>query len=146
MGRRAARARGSSRPTSGSVDLCRRHHDRLQLMRKSLGSTTRYSGSEHLYFLVYAAFPKPNHPEYGAIDGAYVSLFVNEPVQAAAEALAVALIGEQGWEVEELDEAYPVHLDMYPPGHPSREHFEQAEIDSVVATFHRWPVGAPEDE
>jgi hypothetical protein len=67
-------------------------------------------------------------------------------VQAAAEAVAVAFIGEQGWEVEELDEAYLVHLDMYPPEHPSHERFQQARIDGIVATFHRWPVGAPEDE
>jgi hypothetical protein len=37
-GRGSARARGSLRPSSGSVDLCGRRHDRLQLMRKSLGS------------------------------------------------------------------------------------------------------------
>jgi hypothetical protein len=74
-----------------------------------------------------------------------VSLFVNEPIQAAAEAAAVAFIGEQGWEVEELDAAYPVHAEMYPPGHPSRDCFEQAQVDGIVATFNRWPVGAPED-
>jgi hypothetical protein len=54
---------------------------------------------------VYAVFPKPSHPEYGLIDGAYVSLFVNEPVQAAAEVAAAALIDKEGWEIEELDEA-----------------------------------------
>jgi hypothetical protein len=75
-----------------------------------------------------------------------VSLFVREPIQAAAEAAARSLIDEQGWQVEELDEAYPADIGMYPPQHPSRERFEQAQVDSIVATFHRWPVGAPEDE
>jgi hypothetical protein len=37
VGRRTARAPASSRPRSGSVDLCGREDDRLQLMRKSLG-------------------------------------------------------------------------------------------------------------
>jgi hypothetical protein len=96
--------------------------------------------------LVYAVFPKPTHPEYGAVDGAYVSLFVNEPVQAAAELAAGGLIEQQGWEIEELEEAYPVELDRYPPGHPNREQFEQAHVDGIVARFHRWPVGAPDEE
>jgi len=34
--------------------------------------------STDLYFLVYAVFPKSEHPEYGRVDGAYVSLFVDE--------------------------------------------------------------------
>ncbi len=95
---------------------------------------------------MYAAYPKPENPEYGAIDGAYVSLFVNEPIQAAAEAAATAFIEEQGWDAGELDEAFPVTAEMYPVGHPSRERFEQAQIDGIVATFNTWPVGAPEDE
>jgi hypothetical protein len=41
-------------------------------------------------------FPKPTHPEYGALDGAYVSRFVNEPVRSAAEAAATGLIEQQG--------------------------------------------------
>jgi hypothetical protein len=115
-------------------------------MRHSLGSTRPYSRSRHLYFLMYSVFPKHTHPEYGAVDGAYVSLFVNEPVQAAAEVAAGGLIDQQGGEIDELDEAYPVELEMYPPGHPSREQFEQAQLDGVVARFHRWPVGAPDEE
>jgi hypothetical protein len=96
--------------------------------------------------LVYAVFPKPTHPEYGAVDGAFASLFVNKHVRSAAEAAAVALIEERGWEIEGQDEAYPVELHMYPPGHPSRGQFEQAQLDGVVARFHRWPVGAPDEE
>jgi hypothetical protein len=115
-------------------------------MRTSLGSTPPCSRSRHLYFLVYAVFPMPNHPEYGAMDGAYVSLFVNEPVQSAAEVVAAALIEQQGWEIEGLGEAYPVELGRYPPGHPNRVLFEQAQLDGVVARFHKWPVGAPDEE
>jgi hypothetical protein len=102
--------------------------------------------STDLSFLVYAVFPKSKHPEYGRVDGAYVSLFVNETNQESAEATASALIERERWEIEELDEAYPVEANRYPVGHPSRARFEQARIDGVVATFHRWPVGAPEEE
>jgi hypothetical protein len=91
-------------------------------------------------------FPKPSHPEYGRIDGAYVSLFVNEIDKDRAEAAAGALIEQEGWDIEELDEAYPVELSRYPAGNLSRDRFEQATIDGIVATFHRWPVGASEDE
>jgi hypothetical protein len=96
--------------------------------------------------LVYAVFPKPDHPDYGRIDGAYVSLFVNETTQKSAEAVAFALIDRERWDIEQLDEAYPVEANRYRAGHPSRERFEQARLDGVVATFHRWPVGAPEEE
>jgi hypothetical protein len=91
-------------------------------------------------------FPKPEHPDYGRIDGACVSLFVNEKNQESAESTASALIERERWDLEELDEAYPVEASRYPVGHPSRERFEQAQIDGVVATFHRRPVGAPEEE
>jgi hypothetical protein len=80
------------------------------------------------------------------MDGAYVSLFVNEPVQSAAEVVAAVLIEQRGWEIEELDEAYPVELGRYPPGHPGRVLFEQAQLDGAVARFHKWPVGAPDEE
>jgi hypothetical protein len=47
-------------------------------MRGPLGRHQTLLWSTDLYFLVYAVFPKSEHPEYGRVDGAYVSLFVNE--------------------------------------------------------------------
>jgi hypothetical protein len=100
-----------------------------------------------MYFLIYAVFPKPTHRDYGKMDGAYVSLFVNEPTQSLAESAARGLFEAESWDVEELDEAYETTLDNYSHTDPSRAIFEQALIDGVVATFHRWPIAAPaEDE
>jgi hypothetical protein len=70
---------------------------------------------------------------------------VNEIDRDRAEAAAGALMEKEGWDIVELDEAYPVELSRYPAGHPSRDSFEQAKV-GIVATFHGWPMGAPEDE
>jgi hypothetical protein len=99
-----------------------------------------------VHFLVFEANPKPTHPDYGSVDGAFVSVFVNETLASAAETAGRALIEDQGWDVAELDQSYSVQLDTFPIGHPSRATFEQALIDGIAATFHRWPVGAPDDD
>ena len=99
-----------------------------------------------MYFLTFEAHPKPTHPDYGTVDGAFASVFVNESVAGAAETVAREFIEENGWDVAELDQSYPVELESYPPGDPSRQHFEQALIDGIVVTFHQWPVGAPDDD
>lgn len=99
-----------------------------------------------MYFVMLEASPKPTNSAYGKTDGAFAAMFVNEPIQAAAEAAAMAFVEENGWDVIELSEAYPVELDQYPLGDPSRDKFEQALLDGVVATFNTWPVGAPDEE
>ena len=97
-----------------------------------------------MYFLLYLAHPKPDHPEYGVVDGAYVSCWVSDPVEAAADSAARALIESGGWDIEEREEAYPVAYDQYPPGHDSYEYVEQARIDGLCAVFHQWNVDAPD--
>jgi len=99
-----------------------------------------------VYFLSFEAHPKPTHRDYGEVDGAFAAVFVNESIADAAEAAARAFIEQVGYDVGELDESHPVELDSFPPGHPSREQFEQALIDGIVVTFHEWPVGAPDDD
>jgi len=69
------------------------------------------------------------HARFAGRDAAsspYVSFFVNEADPARAEGAAGALIEQERRDIEELDE----------------DRFEQAKIDGIVATFHRWPVGA----
>jgi len=99
-----------------------------------------------VYFLSFEAHPKPAHPDYGRVDGAFAAVFVNESVADAAEAAARSFIEEAGWDVGELDASHPVELASFPPGDPSRERFEQALIDGIVVTFHQWPVGAPDHD
>ena len=99
-----------------------------------------------MHFVVFEAHPKPQHAEYGRIDGAFVSAFVNEAVPAAAEAMAREFIEEQGWDIVVLDQSYPVDQERFELESESREHFDQALVDGIVVTFHRWPVGAPDEE
>jgi hypothetical protein len=98
-----------------------------------------------MMYLMYEVHPKPAHPEYGIIDGAYASLWVNEPAQGVAEVVAQNFLAEYLWDVETLEEAYPVSWEQYEDGHVGRERFQQALIDGVVCTFFRWPVGAPDE-
>jgi hypothetical protein len=99
-----------------------------------------------MFFFTFVAHPKAANAEYGVVDGAYIACWVAEPVESAAESIARDAIEAQQWDVEERDEGYPVSLDDYEPGSESRERCEQASSDGVVLAFHRWPVGAPEED
>jgi hypothetical protein len=99
-----------------------------------------------IYRLIYLAHPKPSHPDYGVIDGAYATCWVKDPVFAAADEAARAFIDAHGWQIEEPDEHLLVTEADCPPGTNGREFFEQAQLDGLVLVLNTWPVGAPEDE
>lgn len=100
-----------------------------------------------MYFLVLEAHPKPDHDEYGPVDGAYVSAFVDAASAAAAERAARDLIAKRGWYSDDFDEE-PRWIERaeLDGNAASLERFDQASADGIVATFHRWPVGAPDEE
>jgi hypothetical protein len=98
-----------------------------------------------LFFLTLKASPRPDHPEYGEVDGAFVSCWVNEPTCHLAEAAARAEIESAGWDVLELDTARNVTREEYLDKPESLALFDQACIDGWVLTFHTWPVGADEE-
>ena len=93
-----------------------------------------------MFFLTFEVRPKPSHPVYSEVGGAVAAVFVNEVVQGAAEAAARESMDEAGWEVGELDKAYPVELDAFPQGDRSRARFEQALKDGIAVTYHAGPV------
>jgi hypothetical protein len=99
-----------------------------------------------MFFFTLLAHPKPTHAEYGTIDGAYVACWVNESVEAEAEQMARDAIEALGWDVEEREDGFPVSLEDYEPNSPSRAMYEQATLDGIVLNFHRWPVGAPDED
>jgi hypothetical protein len=98
-----------------------------------------------VHFLVFLAHPKPSSDDYGSVDGAYVSCWVNEPVASAAELVARQFIDDAGWDIQELDEAHPISENHYSASDPGREKADQARIDGIVVTFHVWDVGAPDE-
>jgi hypothetical protein len=101
---------------------------------------------EPVFRLVYLAHPKPSSPDYGVIDGAYASCWVKEPVIEAADTAAREFLEAEGWDIEELDEAYRVSDETCLPGAVGRDLFEQVQNDGIVVQLHTWPVGAPEEE
>ena len=94
-----------------------------------------------MYFVTIEASPKPNRPDYGEIDGAFVSCWVNEPTAQLAEQVARAGIEAAGWDPLVLDECRSVERDEYVEKPDSLELFDQASSDGLVLTFHQWPIG-----
>ena len=75
------------------------------------------------------------------VDGAFVACWVNEPTADLAEQIARAGIEAAGWDALDLDECRSVERDAYLGKPESLELFDQASIDGLVLTFHRWPIG-----
>jgi hypothetical protein len=97
-----------------------------------------------MYFLILEAHPKPTHAEYGTVDGAYVSLFVDAVSAATAERAARDLITDAGWDSADLDEE-PRWIDRteLEGNAESLELFDQACLDEIVATFNYGRSGRP---
>ena len=86
------------------------------------------------------------HDDYGEVDGAYATCWVNEPTVALADAQARAFLEELGWDIEEREEALRVQASDYPLASEGQDRIEQARLDGLVVTLHRWAVGAPDDD
>lgn len=95
-----------------------------------------------MFFLSFEVRPKPEHPSYGEVDGAFAATFVNETSLGQAEIVARKFIDEVGWEIEGLDDSHRVALESLPRSHPAYAKVQQALSDGIVVTFHQWPVGA----
>ena len=89
------------------------------------------------------ATPKPSSDDYGKTDGAFAACFVSTDDPSEAEAEARALLETIGWDTDELEEVRAVIRDDYEGDATALERFDQAILDGIVITLHRWPVGAP---
>lgn len=100
-----------------------------------------------MYFLVLVAHPKPTSADYGVEDGAYAACWANAPDAETAELQARVLLGDIGWDADEVDQA-PRFVERHQyDGEPTKlARFDQALQDGVVITLNTWPVGAPDDE
>lgn len=78
------------------------------------------------------------------IGGAFATIFVDEPYEEIAEAAARKLVEEHGWTVDSVDSLEWVELEDFPAGTPGHASYQQASVDGICATFHRWPVDAPD--
>ena len=93
-----------------------------------------------MHFLMIVAHPNPANQDYGTIDGAYVTLYINEALVTSPETAARALVEGQGWDIAEIAESYPITLESLPNDHPGRHSYEQALIEGIVARFNTWPL------
>ena len=99
-----------------------------------------------MFRLVYLAHPKPSHDDYGDVDGAYATCWVNDPTESLADSRARDFLEEIGWDVESLDEAEDVSEVEYPADSEARDRVDQARIDGIVVSLHQWPVSASDDD
>ena len=98
-----------------------------------------------MFFITLEVSPKPIHPRYGEVDGAYASCWVNEPTAALAESVARAGVDEANWDVVELDQLREIAREEYLEHPDGLELYDQAGLDGLVITFHTWPIGGDEE-
>ena len=98
-----------------------------------------------MYFFTFLAHPKPSSTEYGTVDGAYVNVWVDDPLEISAEATAREFVEADGWDIERREEAHRLAPDHYGAGDSGFEHMAQAHADGLCAVFHEWRVGAPDE-
>ncbi len=96
-----------------------------------------------MHFLMIEAHPRPNHPDYGTIDSALVTFYINEALVRAPEATARLYIEGRGWDVAEICESYSLTIDSLEVDHPARRSFEQALVEGMVARFNMRPLRRP---
>jgi len=99
-----------------------------------------------VFFITLEVSPKPIHPRYGEVDGAFASCWVNEPTAALAESVAREGIAEAHWDVVELDELREIAREEYREHPDGLELYDQAALDGLVITFHTWPIGGDDEE
>jgi hypothetical protein len=66
-----------------------------------------------VFFITLEASAKPSHPDYGEVDGAFASCWVNEPTAGLAEAVAREGVEANGWDVVELDKVREISRAEY---------------------------------
>src|SRR5690349_10617668 len=97
-----------------------------------------------MWSIILVAKPKPESPDFGAIGGAFATVFVVNPHEERAQQAARALVENHDWEVEGLDSIRWVELENFECGSHGRELYEQAMVDGICAAFYRWPLHAPD--
>ena len=94
-----------------------------------------------MYYLRFHALPTPNASDVQLYGGAFVCCWIERATQAEAVAVAKDMIAHRKWTIEALDEAKPIFRRDYEDGDDGLQYFEQAEIDSEVLVFHKYPRG-----
>ena len=79
----------------------------------ALDSYDFHGSQNRMYFVMLGVTPKPSNREYGVTDGAYATCWVATDDSVVAESQARSLLEDTGWDVTEVEEAYPVKRDRY---------------------------------
>jgi hypothetical protein len=66
---------------------------------------------------------------------AFASCWINDPTRDRAFDKAINIIRDQGWNVEEILEDYPISKEDYADKPEGLEYYEQALLDGEVVVF-----------
>jgi hypothetical protein len=65
-----------------------------------------------MYFLIYSAHPKNDTPDYKKYAGAHIACWINIKRKEIAKRKAERLIQKQNWEIDNIEEEYPMTRDI----------------------------------
>ena len=83
--------------------------------------------------------PKPSHPDYNTIGGAYAVAFVNHTDSASAIQMAKSDLDDH-WEIESFCEVSEVTRNTYEEGDECLQYYNQALANGIVTVVYTYPV------
>lgn len=98
-----------------------------------------------MYFVQFEITPRRDREEFSDIAAAIVNCWIQTDSLPDAIDEARRHIANQGWFVDDPDEAYVISREDYDDDSPGLQYFEQALIDRAVFVFHTCPIDEVED-
>lgn len=92
------------------------------------------------FLITYDARPAESNPEHDQVAGAFVNCWVVADSMDSALRITAAHLVENGWVIVERVEGQTAPLEDF-EGDP---YFRQAQIDGLVAVFHKYPRNEPD--
>ena len=94
-----------------------------------------------MLFFMFECRPSVCVKKLARYGGAYVNCWVDEDNRNKAERLATDVLASEGWEVTQIEEAYPITKADYEQNSEGLQHFLAAEQSNLSLVFCAWPVG-----
>lgn len=94
-----------------------------------------------MLFFMFECKPAARSVELATYGGAFVNCWVDEDNLNKAERMAKEVIASEGWEVTQVEEAYPIRAEDYENNEEGLRHYYEAQVTNLALVFCTWPVG-----
>jgi hypothetical protein len=91
-----------------------------------------------MYFFSFEAKPKPDHPEAGEVEGAFVDCWLDGDDAREEERRAREIIDERGWEITSKEDERVVSGEDYADDPDGLRFFRDAEANGACLVFEAW--------